>query len=87
MAWFQPSHITFYHAFDMPYRNLIEDKATYEAAARANALNETRAFASRHLGPSADSLSIEVGFGDAAPRIATIPRGGWVRRTRTREAR
>jgi nucleotide-binding universal stress UspA family protein len=33
-------------------------------------LNETIAFASRHLGPSADSLHIEVGFGDAAACLA-----------------
>jgi nucleotide-binding universal stress UspA family protein len=70
MAWFQPPQITLYHTFDMPYRSLIDDKAAYEAAARAVALNETRAFASSRLGISADSLNIEVGFGDAAPRIA-----------------
>jgi nucleotide-binding universal stress UspA family protein len=49
MAWFQPSQITLYHAFDLPYQGLIEDKAAYEAGARTNAFNETRAFASRHL--------------------------------------
>jgi nucleotide-binding universal stress UspA family protein len=70
MALFRPSQITLYHAFDMPYRGLIDDKAAYEADARANALNETRAFAFRHLGTSADSLNIDVGFGDAAPRLA-----------------
>jgi len=70
MAWFQPSQITLYHAFDMPYRGLIDDKAGYEAGARANALNETRAFAARYLGTSADGLNIEVGFGSAAPSIA-----------------
>jgi nucleotide-binding universal stress UspA family protein len=70
MALFRPSQITLYHVFDMPYRSLIDDKAAYEADACANALNETRAFASRHLGASADSLNIEVGFGDAAPRLA-----------------
>ena len=69
-ALFQPSQITLYHAFDTPYRGLIADKATYEAGARANALNETSAFASRNLGASADSLNIEVGFGDAARCIA-----------------
>ena len=37
---FQPSQITLYHAFDMPYRGLIADKKAYEANARANALNE-----------------------------------------------
>jgi len=70
MALFEPSQITLYHAFDMPYRGRIDVKATYEAGARANALNETRAFASRTLGTLADSLNIEVGFGDAAPCIA-----------------
>src|SRR5262249_24894844 len=70
MALFQPSQITLYHAFDTPYRGLIADKATYEAGARANAQDETRAFACRYLGPSADSLNIEVGFGDAARCIA-----------------
>jgi|SRR5262245_14120918 len=70
MALFEPSQITLYHAFDMPYRGLFEDKAAYEAGARANALNETSAFASRNLGASADSLNIEVGFGDAARCIA-----------------
>jgi nucleotide-binding universal stress UspA family protein len=67
---FQPSQITLYHAFDMPYRGLIADKKAYEANARANALNEARAFASHHLGASADGLNIEVGYGDVAPRIA-----------------
>jgi nucleotide-binding universal stress UspA family protein len=43
---------------------------TYEADMRTNALNETRAFASRHLGKSADSLKIEVGFGNVARSIA-----------------
>jgi nucleotide-binding universal stress UspA family protein len=66
MALFQLSQITLYHAFDTPYRGLIADKAAYEAGARANARDETRAFASRHLGTSADSLNIEVGLGDAA---------------------
>ncbi|MBO0765803.1 MAG: universal stress protein [Hyphomicrobiaceae bacterium] len=70
MALFQPSQITLYHAFDMPYRGLVDDKAAYDADARANALNETRAFASCHLATSADSLNIEVGYGDAALRIA-----------------
>src|SRR5262245_34995643 len=70
LALFRPSQIALYHVFDMPYRSLIDDKAAYEADARANALNETRAFASRHLGASADSLNIEAGFGDAAPRLA-----------------
>jgi len=70
MAWFQASQITLYHAFDMPYRGLVDDKAGYEAGARANALNETRAFAARYLGTSADGLNIEVGFGSAAPSIA-----------------
>ena len=69
MALFQPSQITLYHAFDMPYRGLIDDKVAYEAGTRANALNETRAFASRTLGPSADSLHIEAGYGDAARLI------------------
>jgi nucleotide-binding universal stress UspA family protein len=67
---FQPSQITLYHAFDMPYRGLIADKKAYEANARANALNEARAFASHHLETSADGLNIEVGYGDAAPCIA-----------------
>jgi nucleotide-binding universal stress UspA family protein len=70
IALFQPPQVTLYNAFDMPYRGLAADKAAYDADARANALNETRAFASRHLGPSADSLHIEVGFGDAAPLVA-----------------
>jgi nucleotide-binding universal stress UspA family protein len=70
MTLFLPSQITLYHAFDLPYRGLIDDRAAYEADARANALNETRAFAFRHLGTAADSLNIEVGFGDAAPCIA-----------------
>jgi nucleotide-binding universal stress UspA family protein len=70
MTQFQPSQVTLYHAFDMPYRDLINDKAAYEADARATALNETRAFASRHLGLRADSLNIEASFGDAAPSIA-----------------
>jgi nucleotide-binding universal stress UspA family protein len=70
MALFRPPQITLYHAFDMPYQGLVSDKAAYEADARATALNETRAFASRHLGPTADSLHIEVGPGDAAPRLA-----------------
>jgi nucleotide-binding universal stress UspA family protein len=54
----------------MPYRTLVENKAAYEIDARANALNETRAFALRHLGMSAQSLNIEVGSGDAAPSLA-----------------
>src|SRR5215510_4813641 len=66
MALFQPSQITLYHAFDMPYRGLIADKTAYEADARATALSEARAFASQHLGISADSLNIQVGYGDAA---------------------
>lgn len=70
MALFRPSQITLYHAFDMPYRGLIGDKAAYEAGARANALSETREFASRHFATSADSLNIEVGFGNAAASIA-----------------
>jgi nucleotide-binding universal stress UspA family protein len=70
MALFQPSQLTLYHAFDMPYRGLIDDKAAYEAGARANALSETRAFASRYWGTAADSLNIEVGYGDAARCIA-----------------
>ena len=70
MALFQPAQITLYHAFDTPYKGLIADKAAYEAGARANAQDETRAFASRCLGTSADSLNIEVGFGDAARCIA-----------------
>jgi len=69
-ALFEPSQITLYHAFDMPYRGLFDDKAAYEAGARANALDETSAFASRYLGTSADGLNIEVGFGDAARCIA-----------------
>ena len=55
------------------YRGLIKDKAAYEADARENALNETRAFATHHFGTSADSLSIEVGFGDVAPAVAEYP--------------
>ena len=70
MTQFQPRQVTLYYAFDLPYRGLINDKAAYEADARANALNETRAFASRHLGALADGLNIDVGFGDAAPAIA-----------------
>jgi len=70
IALFQPSQVTLYHAFDMPYRGLISDKTAYEADLRANALNETRAFASRHCGTSGDDLNIEAGYGDAAPRIA-----------------
>ena len=70
LALFQPSQITLYHAFDMPYRGLIADPKAYEANARATALNEARAFASQHFGTAADSLNIEVGFGDAAPCIA-----------------
>jgi nucleotide-binding universal stress UspA family protein len=70
MALFRPSQVTLYHAFDMPYRGLVSDKAAYEADLRANALSETRAFASRHCGPSGDALNIEVGHGDAAPCIA-----------------
>jgi nucleotide-binding universal stress UspA family protein len=69
-ALFQPSQITLYHAFDMPYRGLIDDKVAYEAGTRANALNETRAFASRYLGTSADGLNIEAGYGDAARCIS-----------------
>lgn len=42
MTLFQPSQITLYHAFDMPYRGLVDDRAAYEADARASALNETR---------------------------------------------
>jgi nucleotide-binding universal stress UspA family protein len=70
MALFEPWQITVYHAFDMPYRGLIDDKAAYEADARANALFETTAFAFRHLGTSAERLNIDVGFGGAAPHIA-----------------
>ena len=70
MALFRPSQITLYHAFDLPYRGLIADKTAYEADSRANALNETRAFASKHLGTSADNLNIDVGFGDPATCIA-----------------
>lgn len=70
IALFHPSQITLCHAFDMPYQGLVDDKAAYEAEVRANALNETRAFASRHLGTAADSLDVEVGFGDAAACIA-----------------
>ena len=70
MTLFPPSQVTLYHAFDMPYRTLVENKAAYEIDARANALNETRAFALRHLGSSAQSLNIEVGSGDAAPCLA-----------------
>jgi nucleotide-binding universal stress UspA family protein len=70
VALFQPSQITLYHAFDLPYQGLIADKAAYEADMRANALSEARAFANRYVGVSAGSLHIEVGFGDAAPRVA-----------------
>jgi nucleotide-binding universal stress UspA family protein len=69
-ALFQPSQLTLYHAFDMPYRGLISDKTTYEADLHAIALDETRAFASRHCGTSGHALNIEVGHGDAAPCIA-----------------
>jgi nucleotide-binding universal stress UspA family protein len=33
MALFQPSQVTLYHAFDIPYRGFIDDKAVYEAGA------------------------------------------------------
>jgi nucleotide-binding universal stress UspA family protein len=70
MALFPPRQLTLYHAFDTPYRGLISDKAAYEADARANARNETRAFAARYSGASADVFNIEVGLGDAARCIA-----------------
>jgi nucleotide-binding universal stress UspA family protein len=70
MTLFLPSQITLYHAFDMPYRGLVDNRVAYEADARANALNETRTFAATHLGAAADALSIEAGFGDVAPCIA-----------------
>jgi nucleotide-binding universal stress UspA family protein len=50
--------------------NLIRSFQSLEIDARANARDETRAFASRYLGTSADSLNIEVGLGDAARCIA-----------------
>jgi len=67
---FQPSQITLYHAFDMPYRGLVDDRGAYEADARANALNELRTFAAAHLGAASDGLSFEAGFGDVAPCMA-----------------
>lgn len=56
------------NARDVTPRVVIDEG--HAADARASALNETRAFASRHLGTSVESLNIEVGFGDAAPCIA-----------------
>jgi nucleotide-binding universal stress UspA family protein len=70
MALFRPSQITVYYAFDMPYRGLVIDKGAYETDAEVNALEESRAFVSRHLGAAGDGLNIEVGHGDAAPSLA-----------------
>lgn len=64
---FPPERLTFFHAFDMPYRGWTDDKAGYENQARAAAIEECRRVLAAAAGQAvAASIKIETFCGDAA---------------------
>lgn len=68
---FRPQDITLFHAFDMPFRNLIDDKPSYEHDRRIMATAEIKAFLNGVAGEETASRIRSVTFhGDPAPLIA-----------------
>lgn len=67
---FEPSQITLYHVFDVPFGAFVDDRTAYERDLEKGALDEARKFASRHLGTKAAELDVAVATGDAAVRVA-----------------
>lgn len=68
---FRPQQLTLFHAFDIPLRSLVQDKAAYERELRLKAMADATAFLVQSTGDTpTGGIRIETAQGDPAAVIS-----------------
>lgn len=67
---FGSAELRLFHAFDMPFRGLADDKGSYESGMARQAHRDALAFLDMHAKQDAGGIAVEVAHGDPATRLA-----------------
>lgn len=72
LRWISPGQLTFFHAFDPPFRGFVDDRESYDVEAEESAITQCEGFLERVAGGDVSRVEIVVQRGAAGNLLRTF---------------